>query len=71
VGRAGLVNGADGVLNGFGPAKLDGASLGVVFIDSGTLFPELGSSMPNAGRAAIIFFILFSVTKLFSGILSW
>jgi len=25
VGRAGLVNGADGVPNGFGPAKLDGA----------------------------------------------
>jgi hypothetical protein len=25
VGRAGLVNGADGVLNGFGPAKLEGA----------------------------------------------
>jgi hypothetical protein len=25
--------------------------------------------MSNAGRAVIIFFILFSVTKLFSGIL--
>jgi len=25
IGRAGVVTGADGVLNGFGPAKFDGA----------------------------------------------
>jgi len=34
VGRAGLVTGADGVLNGFGPAKLDGACYKINKINS-------------------------------------
>jgi hypothetical protein len=45
--------------------------LGVVSIESGGLFPELESAMSKAGRAVIIFFILFSVTKLLSGIMCW
>jgi hypothetical protein len=38
-GRAGLVNGADGVLNGFGPAKLDGACYRRTSIKISVLLP--------------------------------
>lgn len=44
---------------------------GLVVTGTGRFFSESESSMCNAGRAVIIFFILFSVTKLFSDILCW